>query len=70
MYGLLKTVAASMSYLLDETEQAITQGILLEVRLELSEPEIIFQPSLDTNIVDNLYDRVRGWVDDIMHQCR
>ena len=29
--GLLRTLACSLSYLLDETDQTITQGILFEV---------------------------------------
>ncbi len=40
------------------------------MRLELSEPDVIFEPSLDTNIVNNFYDMVLGWIDDVMHVCR
>jgi len=33
VHGLLKTAASSLSYLLDETDHTITQGILFEVNL-------------------------------------
>ena len=42
----------------------------LQVKLELSEPDIIFQPSLDTNIVSNFQDRMAATVEDVLHQCR
>ena len=42
-------MAASLGYLLDETDPALTQGVLFEVRLELSEPDVIFVPPLDKN---------------------
>lgn len=56
--GLLKTMAASIGYLLDETDPSLTQGVLFEVRLELSEPDVIFVPPLDRSIVGNFYDKV------------
>lgn len=68
--GFLRQGASSLGYLLDETDTTLTEGILLEVRLELAEPDIIFQPSLDTNIVGNLYDRMLGWIDNILHVTR
>ena len=51
--GLNKTMAASLGYLLDETDPSLTQGVLFEVRLELSEPDVIFVPPLDKNLVDH-----------------
>ena len=56
--GLLKTMAASIGYFLDETDPTLTQGVLFEVRLELSEPDVIFVPPLDKNIVKNFFDQV------------
>ena len=44
--GLVKTMASSIGYLLDETDTNLTQGVLFEVRLELSEPDVIFVPPL------------------------
>ena len=35
------------------------------MKLELSEPDIIFRPSLDNNIVNNFHDQVTGWLEDI-----
>ena len=70
MHGLLRAVAASLGYLLDETDSSITQGVLFEVRLELSEPDIIFSPSLDSAMVDNFYDRMLGYIEDVFNVCR
>ena len=57
--GLLKAVAASIGYLLDETDPSLTQGILLEVKFELNEPDVIFNPPLEKNIVGNVHDKVK-----------
>ncbi len=56
--GLLKAMAASIGYLLDETDPTLTEGVLFEVRLELSEPDVIFVPPLDKSLVGNFYDQV------------
>jgi hypothetical protein len=56
--GLLRAVAASLGYFLDETDHTLTQGILFEIKLELEEPDIIFNPALDKTIVGNFYDKV------------
>jgi hypothetical protein len=56
--GLLRSVAASLGYFLDETDPSLTHGILFEVKLELEEPDIIFNPALDKAIVGNFYDQV------------
>ncbi len=47
MEGLLRTLASSLGYLLDETDPGLTQGVLFDVRLELSEPDVIFVPPID-----------------------
>lgn len=36
--GLLKAAACSLGYLLDETDQTLTQGILFEVMINVSAP--------------------------------
>ena len=36
----------------------------------MSEPEIIFEPSLDNNIVNNFYDQILDLIDDIFHMAR
>ena len=43
---------------------------LLQVKLELSEPDIIFEPSLDNNIVNNFYDQILELIDDVFHMTR
>jgi len=43
----LRTLASSLGYLLDETDPGLTQGVLFDVRLELSEPDVIFVPPID-----------------------
>ena len=45
-------------------------SVLFDVRLELSEPDIIFEPSLDTAIVNNFYDQILNIVDDVFHMTR
>ena len=62
-------MAASLGYLLDETDPSLTQGVLFEVRLELSEPDVIFVPPLDKNLVGNFYDQMNGYLDDIFLGC-
>ena len=62
-------MAASLGYLLDETDPSLTQGVLFEVRLELSEPDVIFVPPLDKNLVGNFYDQINGYLDDIFFGC-
>ena len=47
----------------------IFQGILFEVRLELSEPDIIFSPPLDRNLSGNFFDQMSGYVEDVFHMC-
>ena len=56
-------------YLLDETDPSLTQGVFFEVRLELSEPDVIFVPPLDKNLVGNFYDQINGYLDDIFFGC-
>ena len=67
--GLLRTVASSLGYLLDETDPYLTQGVLFDVRLELAEPDVIFVPPIDQNLVNNFYDQLVSYVDDIFFQC-
>ena len=33
----------SLGHLIDETDPSITEGVLIEVKLELAEPDVIFQ---------------------------
>ena len=67
--GLLRSIASSIGYLLDETDPTLTQGILFEIKLELQEPEIIFNPPIDKALVNNFCDQVNGFCDDILHMA-
>ena len=64
--SLLQAVAASLGYLLDETDVEKQPQPLFATRLELSQPELVFQPSLEKDIVNNFYDTALSLVDDIM----
>ena len=50
-------------------ETSLTQGILLEVKFELNEPDVIFNPPLEKSIVGNVHDKVIGYCSDIYHIC-
>ena len=55
--GLLRSCASSIGCLLDETDSSLTQGILFEIKLELQEPDIVFNPPIDKAICNNFYDQ-------------
>ena len=63
--SLLKTIAVSLGYLLDETDVKKNPAPLFAAKLALCEPDIIFQPSLEREIVGNFYDQSVALVDDI-----
>ena len=63
--GLLKGIAVSLGYLLDETDEKKDISPLFDIKLELCEPEIIFKPSLDPKISNNFHDICQGILDDI-----
>ena len=65
--GLLKALASSIGYLLDETDPNLSQGILFEIKLELQEPDVIFNPPIDKAIVNNFSDQVNGFCNDIFY---
>ena len=67
--GLLITIACSVGYLLDQTDAQNDILPLFSVQLELNEPDIVFCPSLDKEIVNNFYDLSVGVVDDIFHMA-
>jgi hypothetical protein len=63
--GLLRAVAVSLGYLLDETDAKKDVAALFTASLELAEPEIIYRPSLDVKMTNNFYDIVTSIIDDI-----
>ena len=64
--GLLKAVAVSLGYLVDETDKKKDIKPLFEASIELCEPNIIFKPSLDLDIHNNFYDICLGIIEDIL----
>ena len=67
--ALLHTVAVSLGYLLDETDERKSPLPLFATSLQLSDPEIIFQPSLEKHIVNNFFDLAVDVVDDIFNMA-
>ena len=67
--SLLHTVAVSLGYLLDETDVKKSPAPLFATKLELSEPDIIFKPSLEKHIVGNFYDLAVELLDDIFNMA-
>ena len=63
--GLLKAIAVSLGYLLDQTDEKKDITPLFDIKLELCEPDIIFKPSLDPKIFNNFHDICEGILDDI-----
>lgn len=67
--ALLKTIAVSIGYLLDETDVKKSPATLFTTKLQLCDPDIIFQPSLEKHIVGNFFDVAVDLVDDIFHMA-
>ena len=55
--------------MLDETDTTLTKQALIEIRLELAEPDVIFRPPIDKNLSGNFYDLVEGYVEDTFKMC-
>ena len=67
--GLLKTVAVSFGYLLDETDVKKSPSPLFCSNLELYSPSIIFKPALDRKICNNFFDLMDDIVEDIFQMA-
>ena len=63
--GLLRTIAVSLGYLLDETDEKKDISVLFSVSLCLCEPDVIFKPSLDVKMAVNFRDICESILDDI-----
>ena len=68
--SVLQMVATSLAYLLDETDPKNNPEPLFDLKLSLFEPDIIYQPSIDKNIVGNFFDLTSGLVDDILDMAK
>ena len=67
--SLLQMVAASLGFFLDETDHRKNPAPLFDLKLVLCEPDIIFQPSVETEIVGNFQDQITDLLDDIFHMA-
>ena len=67
--SLLQSIAVSLGYLLDETDEEKMPGPLFKAEIHLCEPDIIFKPSLEKNIVGNFFDEAVSLVNDIFHMA-
>lgn len=67
--SVLQMVAASLGFFLDETDLRKSPAPLFDLKLVLCEPDIIFQPSVETAIVGNFQDQITGLLDDIFHMA-
>lgn len=56
--SILQIIATSLAYILDETDTKKNSNLspLFDLKLELCEPDIIFQPSIDKTMVGNFFD--------------
>ena len=55
--------------MLDETDPNLTRSTLIEIRLELAEPDIIFRPPIDNSLTGNFSDQIEGYIQDIFQMC-
>ena len=67
--SVLQMIAASLGFFLDETDHRKNPAPLFDFKLVLCEPDIIFQPSVDTEIVGNFQDQIAGLLEDIFHMA-
>ena len=67
--SVLQMVATSLGFFLDETDIRKSPAPLFDLKLVLCEPDIIFQPSVETEIVGNFQDQITGLLDDIFHMA-
>ena len=64
--SLLQSVAVSLGYLLDQTDIKKKPKPLFNTKLQLSQPDVVFEPSVEREIVNNFFDMALSLVDDIM----
>ena len=67
--SILQTVATSLSYLLEETDPKKNPSPLFDLQLALCEPEIIFKPSIEKDMVGNFFDITNAIIEDIFHMA-
>ena len=64
--GFFNYAHCSLQYFLENTDKENTgMPPLLEARLELQIPEIVFSPSIDQDAVDGFFSLVEGLADDV-----
>lgn len=63
--GFFEAVHCSLQYLLEQMDAAKEPLPLMEVKLELQAPEMVFNPSLDQESPDGFYMLMEGLIDDV-----
>ncbi|XP_037074053.1 dynein beta chain, ciliary-like [Pollicipes pollicipes] len=63
----VRVVQCSLGYLLDNTDPRVNTQPLMEARLELIEPDVLFKPSLDYQEEGGFLDITEGVVSDIFN---
>jgi dynein heavy chain len=68
--GFFNAVHCSLSYLLENTDASKgSVAPLLEAKLELQVPDLVFSPSLEYGSQDGFYELVEGLVQDVFHMA-
>ncbi|RDD42081.1 Dynein beta chain, ciliary [Trichoplax sp. H2] len=67
--GFFNAIHCSLSYMLDNTDPKINTAPLLEARLDLSAPDMIFTPPLDIGAHNSFYDLVESLLSDVYRQA-
>ncbi|GAB1599188.1 dynein beta chain, ciliary [Argonauta hians] len=67
--GFFKTIDASLTFLLENTEPNSFYEPLFQAQLDLCKPDMVFSPSLDYGTADGFYDLVDGVVGNIYKQA-
>lgn len=67
--GFFSAIQCSLSYLLENTDtsKGTSTAPLLEAKLELQVPDLVFSPSLEYGSQDGFYELVEGLVQDVFH---
>ena len=70
--SILQIIATSLAYILDETDTKKNSNLspLFDLKLELCEPDIIFQPSIDKTMVGNFFDVTSDIVNTIFEMSK
>ena len=68
--SILQMIGTSLSYILDETDTKNNPLPLFDLKIALSDPDIIFQPSIEKTIVGNFFDLTTGIIESIFEMSK